>query len=75
MNTKKINMFFHYGFILGLGLAVIFIPISSTIHEGNGVSTTTYKEPMEYIVLILRIAFITGFSAVIGSFYNNPKSK
>ncbi|MED1865848.1 hypothetical protein P4V41_20565 [Fictibacillus nanhaiensis] len=73
MNTKRINMFFLYGFTLGLGLAIIFIPISTTIHEGNGVSATTYKEPMEYIVLVLRIAFITGFSAVLGSFYNNPK--
>lgn len=68
-------MYFLYDFILGLGLAVIFIPISSTIREGNGVSTTTYKEPMEYIFLILRIAFITWFCAVIGSFYNNHKSK
>ncbi|MGM0806351.1 MAG: hypothetical protein ACQET8_16520 [Bacillota bacterium] len=66
MNTKRIAVIFLYAYILGLGLAIIFTPISTTFNEGNGVSTTNYKEPMEYIVLVFRIAFITGFIGVVG---------
>jgi hypothetical protein len=71
MDTKRTNISFLYGFVLGLGLAIIFIPLSTSYNEGNGISTTTYKEPMRYFVSILRTAFITGFIGVIGSFLSN----
>lgn len=67
MYTKRIAVFFIYGFILGLGLAIIFTPSSTTLNEGNDVSTTNFLEPMEYIVFVLRIAFINGFIGVIVS--------
>ncbi|KOO40305.1 hypothetical protein [Priestia koreensis] len=75
MNIKKVLSYFFLGFIVGLGLAVIFTPLTVVTNEGNGVTSTYHKSFSEYAVFVLRIGFSAGFIGMIVSLIGVSKQK
>ncbi|MFC4323169.1 hypothetical protein [Litchfieldia salsa] len=50
-----------YGFLIGLAVSILFVDYKEVTQVGNGVTQTTYKPVIEYIVLILRFGIIGMF--------------
>ncbi|MGG0655802.1 hypothetical protein [Rummeliibacillus pycnus] len=64
-----------YGFIIGLGIAILFVKNEVNRIIGNGVIETTYLTPFEYIIRVLRYGVIGSFIGVLVGCYLFLKQK
>lgn len=56
-----------YGFLLGLGYAILFTKYKEVTDLGEGVSQTTYFPVMDYVVTILRYGVWGAVVALLGA--------
>ncbi|ASA97346.1 hypothetical protein NSS60_01010 [Anoxybacillus sp. FSL W8-0382] len=68
---------FMYGFVIGITLALIFVPYKTVTYMSGGVTTTEYKEIPEYIINVLRVSFSSGViaSTISLALYKKRKTK
>ncbi|AMQ20948.1 hypothetical protein [Geobacillus sp. JS12] len=68
---------FMYGFVIGITLALIFVPYKTVTYMSGGVTTTEYKEIPEYIINVLRVSFSSGLiaSTISLALYKKRKTK
>jgi hypothetical protein len=58
-----------YGFLLGLGYAILFTKYKEVTDLGEGVSQTTYFPVMDYVVTILRYGVWGAVVALLGAWF------
>jgi Na+(H+)/acetate symporter ActP len=64
-----------YGFLLGLGYAILFTKYKEVIDLGEGVSETTYFPVMDYVVTILRYGVWGAVVALLGAWLIGKRTK
>ena len=58
-----------YGFLLGLGYAILFTKYKEVTELGEGVSQTTYLPVMDYVVPILKYGVWGAVVALLGAWF------
>ena len=64
-----------YGFLLGLGYAILFTRYKEVTELGEGVSQTTYLPVMDYIITILRYGVWGAVVALLGVLLIGKRTK
>lgn len=69
---KDLRTAIQYGFILGLAIAILFLPYKD-IQRTNDGAYIDYVVPLEYIVNVLRIGIGGGLVGAISYLINSKK--
>ncbi|HSO58347.1 MAG TPA: hypothetical protein VLQ66_08930 [Paenisporosarcina sp.] len=64
-----------YGFLLGLGYAILFTKYKEVTDLGEGVSETTYLPVMDYVVTILKYGVWGAVVALLGAWLIGKRTK
>ncbi len=64
-----------YGFLVGIGYAILFTKYKETTDFGEGLSGTAYLPVMEYVITVLRYGVIGAVVALLGSWLICKRTK
>jgi hypothetical protein len=64
-----------YGFLLGLGYAILFTKYKEVIDLGESVSQTTYFPVMDYVVTTLKYGVWGAVIALLGAWFIGKSTK
>lgn len=63
METKMVKGA-KYGFLVGLGLSILFVPYKTTIRFNQGHTETTYVNLQDYVISLLRYSVLFAIFAL-----------
>jgi len=64
-----------YGFLIGLGVAILFVSNKETENLGNGVTSISNLPLIDYIILLLRYGVVGSFGGLVIAGYLFLKHK